>query len=243
MYASFRWARGRNYVQKTAALIMIFSLLSTVLGLSSIFSIWLFGPLPILSFPFYEVWAERRLELPQPFEYSYEVDCYDICLATAPVFLFVPQGPVIAGLGHEEGVVQVVSYRIVLLDMEIGAIPSAFVFFPIFLFFIAVNTLGALLGFLISKIRFIQKSRPGSMAFWTPVVLGIIILAYGIWLYTKGTTVLTSPWSRYYHSYSRYSIHYLGGALACVVFGISWVIMTLLDRVRVLRVSNFFTRP
>jgi hypothetical protein len=128
--------------------------------------------------------------------------------------------------------------------METVAIPSGLIFIPLFLFFIAVNALGALLGFLISKIRITEKTKLGSMAFWAAVALGIIILTYGIWLFTKGTAALTGPWSEYYYSYPRYLPYYSLGAIACVIFGISWLIMILLDRVHVFsRMSNAFTQP
>jgi hypothetical protein len=240
-YASFRWARGKNYVQKTAVLIMIFSFLSTFFG--SPISVYIAGPSPFLSFPFYQIWEERRLELASPYEYSYEVSCFDICFVTAPVFQFVPQGPVTGG-GQGEGWVQVVSYRIVLFDAETGAIPSEVMGITLFLFFIAVNTLGALLGFLFSKTRIAEKARLRSKAFLGLVSLGIIILAYGIWLYADGTAILTGPWSRYYHSYPRYLPYYFSGAIACVIFGISWTTMILLDRARIFsRISNAFTQP
>ena len=242
MYASYRWARGKNYVRKTAVLLIVFSFLSTVFG--SPISVYISGPSPFLSFPFYQIWDERRLELAPPYEYSYEVSCFDICFATAPVFQFVPQGPVTGDLSAGEGWVQVVSYRIVLLDVESGAIPSGVMGITLFMFFIAVNTLGALLGFLASKIRIIEKTMLRSNAFLGFVALGIIILAYGISLYVTGTTTLTGPWSRYYHSYPRYLPYYFSGALACIIFGISWTIMILLDRARVFsRIYDAFTQP
>jgi len=242
MYASFRWARGKNHVRKTAVLIILLSLLSTVFG--SPISVYVSGPSPFLSFPFYQIWDERRLELAPPYEYSYEVSCFDICFVIAPVFQFVPQGPVTGELGQGEGWVQVNSFRVVLLDVEIGAIPSRVMGITLFMFFIAVNTLGALLGFLVSKTRITEKTRLRSNAFLGSVALGIIILAYGISLYAKGTTILTGPWSRYYHSYPSYLPYYFSGALACVIFGISWTIMVLLDRARVFsRIHNAFTLP
>ena len=246
MYASFRWARGKNYVRKTTALIIIFSLLSTVLGFYIPYLFLLpLGPLPFLSFPFYDLWAERRLILPQPFEFSYEVGCYDICFLTTPLFQFVPQGPVTGELSPGEGWVQVDSYRVVLFDMEIGAIPySLGLFFPLFLFFIVVNALGALLGFLISKIRITEKTKLGSNAFLGSVALGIIILAYGIWLFTRGETFQLGHWSKYYYSHGPSCLSL--GAIACVIFGISWLITILLDRIifnPFSHIYNYFTQP
>jgi hypothetical protein len=241
MYASFRWARGKDYVRKTVVLVILFSFLSTVFG--SPISVIISGASPFLSFPFYQIWDERRLELAPPYEFSFEVSCFDICFVTVPVFQFVPQGPV-TGMGQGEGWVQVDSFRVVLLDVEIGAIPSGVMGIMLFMFFIAVNTLGALLGFLASKTRIIEKARLRSNAFLVLVALGIITLAYGISLYATGTTVLTGPWSRYYHSYPLYLPYYYSGALACIIFGISWTTMILLDRARVFsRIYDAFTQP
>jgi len=241
MYASCRWARGKNYVLKTTTMILVFSFLSAVLGLS-VLSYTLLGPLPLLSFPFHDYWTERRLVLPQPYEFSYEVSCYDICFVTTPVFQFVPQGPVTRELSLGEGWVQVDSFRVVLLDMEIGTVPYGSILSLLFLFFIAVNALGALLGFLINKIRITQKNKLGSIAFWAPVALGIIILAYGIWLYTRGETFQTGPWSKYYYSHSPSCLSF--GAFTSVMFGISWLIMILLDRAHIFsRIYNAYTQP
>ena len=238
MYASFRWARRKNHVLKTTALIITLSFLSTV----GLYVVLLFPPLPFLSFPFYYVWAERRLELPRPLEYSNEVVCFDICFVTIPVFLFVPQGPATPNqVVPEMGWVDVVSYRIVLLDTEIGAVPPDLIFFLFFLFFIVVNASGSLLGFLMSKMRTIEKTK---LAFRGQVATGIVILAFGILLFAKGTTMLTGPWSKYYHSYPTYPPHYYQGAIACIIFGISWLVMILLDRARVFsRICNYFTQP
>jgi hypothetical protein len=242
MYASFRLARAKRYAQKTAVVVLIFSFLSAVLSLP--FYVYLFGPLPLVSFPFYDVWAERRLNLPLPLEFSWEVDCYDVCFVTDPVILFVPQGPVIGDLGQGEGIVEVVSFRVVLFDEEIGAIPSWFIGILLFMFFFVVNALGAFLGFLLSRIRIAQKTKVGSMAFWGSVALGIIVSAYGLWLYSKGAAPLTGPWSEYYHSYPLYPLHYFLGAAACVMFGITWSVVILLDKARVFsRIYNVLTQP
>jgi hypothetical protein len=241
MYASFRWARAEHYAQKIAFVVLIFSSLSTVLSLP--LSVAFSGPLPLVSFPFYEVWAERRLNLPPPLKYSFEVGCFDVCFVTVPVVLFVPQGPVRA-LDQDEGIVDEVSFRVVLFNEEIGAIPSWFLGILFFLFFSAVNALGALLGFLLSKIRVTQKTRLGAMAFLGSVALGIMVAAYGLWLYSEGIAPLTGFWSEYYHVYYSYSPYYYFGAVACVIFGITWSVVMLLDKARVFhRIYNAFLRP
>lgn len=225
MYASFRWARGKNYVLKTTALIMILSFLSTV----GIYVVWYFTPLPFLSFPFYDYWDERRLILPPPMKYSAErIDCWGICFITAIVFQLAPQGPATQSGLPEMGWVHVASYRVVLLDMEIGAVHPMLVLFTLFLFFTAVNALGALLGFSISKIPITQKTSLGSMAFLGRIALGIIILVYGIWLFAGGEVVLTSPSSRYYNDYDPSYLVF--GAWACVVFGISWLVTMIAEK-------------
>ncbi len=224
-YASFRWARGRNYVVKTTALIMVLSVSSAVLGLMSTL---LLGPFPFLSFPFYAEWGERRINLAQPFEFSDRIVSYEIRFATAPVFQLVPQGPVVQDLGDGMGKVQVVSYRIVLVDTEIGAIRPEFILITLFLFFLIVNAVEAVLGFSISKIRIIEKTELGSIGFWWRVTLGIVVLAFGVWLFTIGEVAQTSPSSRYYYSYNLYP--YVYDAFAFVIFGIGWLVLMIAEK-------------
>jgi hypothetical protein len=227
MYASFRWARGNNYALKIAALILTLSFFSAFSVLMLFFNFFL-GPLPFLSFPFNAQWDERRIILPQPFTYSDRIDCYDILFVAVPVFQFVPQGPVVHSISAEEGMVQVVSYRVVLLDMEIGAINSEFLMITLLLFFIAVNTIGALLGFLISKIPIIENIEWGSTGFWGRVAFGVVVLMIGMWLFTMaGQSIQTSP-SRYYSDQGPNL--YFSGAVASVIFGISWLIAMIAER-------------
>jgi hypothetical protein len=225
MYASFRWARGKNYVLKTAVLIFILSFFSAFSVLMYIFAIVL-GPLPFLSFPFYANWDERRIILPQPFAYSERTNCYDIRFVASQVLQFVPKGPVSDGIGA----IQVVSYRVVFLDVEIGAIDSQFLVITLLLFFIMVNTLGVLLGFLFSKLPVVEEIESGSKGFWGRIAFGIIILVSGIWLFIiVGQFVQASPPSRYY--YDQGPNLYFSGAVVSVIFGISWIIAMIAENV------------
>jgi len=222
MYASFRWARGKNYVLKTAVLILLLSFFSAFSVLMYFFA-FLLGPLPFLSFPFYANWDERRIILPEPLRYSERIDCYDIRFIAAPVFQFVPQGLVVQGFGA----VQIVSYRVVLLDMEIGAVPSEFLWITLLLFFTMVNTVGALLGFLMRKISFIEKTDWGSTGFWGRVAFGVLVWIFGIWLFTiAGQFIQTG--SRYYSDQGPN--FYFSGAVISVIFGISWLIAMIAER-------------
>jgi hypothetical protein len=116
----------------------------------------------------------------------------------------------------------------VLLDREIGAISSEFLLITLFLFFIMVNTIGALLGFVMSGISIISKTNWGSTGFWGRVAFGVVVLMFGVWLFTiAGQFVQTSP-SGYYSDQGPNL--YFSAAVASVIFGISWLIAMIAER-------------
>jgi hypothetical protein len=219
LYASFRWARKGNYVLKMAALAIVTSLLSAYFGLLPFLSVF-FGPFTFLSFPFYDRWDERRLVLPQPYNYSDRLNAYEIRFLTMSVFQLVPQGPFEGSF--DGGFVRVINYRVIFLNMEIGAVPSefAFAFSTLLLFFFLVNVAGALLGFLMIKVRIIQKTDETRIPALVGVALSFAILLTGIWLSTLGEVKQTSP---YYFDYDTSSYTY--GAFAFIWFAITWLII------------------
>jgi len=221
IYASFRWARTRRYILKIGVFVVALSLLSA-LALGPL--VMLFGPLPFLSFPFYGWWTQGRLSLPQPYNYSDRIGCYEAFFLTVFIFQLVPQGSRIGSdyFGDGRGI-QVVSYRVVLLDTEMGTIRPDFTYAwsMVFLFFLLINVIGAVLGFGIRKIQILQKTKWGQFGFLSRVALAIVVLSAGIWL--PSTNALHT--SKYYVDYSGYD----GDALAFVMFGIVWLTTIILE--------------
>jgi len=228
LYVSFRWARQGNYVLKTSAFVIMASLFSSYLGLIPFVSV-LFGPFPLLSFPFYDRWDERRITLPQPYNYSDRISAYEIRFLAMAILQLVPQGPLEGSF--DGGLVRVVSYRVVLLNIEIGSILHNFTYVlgTLFLFFFLANAVGALLGFLISKIQIVQKTEESSIYSLVRVVLGVAILLVGIWLSTIGEVKQTSPASQYYYDYDPYP--YAFDAFAFIIFGVTWLASVLAERI------------
>lgn len=129
--------------------------------------------------------------------------------------------------------------------MEVGSIPPDFTYAigTLFLFFVLVNVTGALLGFFMSKlpmdkIGMLRRNEGGSIGLFGRVLFGAAFLVVGIWFSTIGKVILTGPVSRYYVSYNP-SL-YVGDALSCVMFGIVWLAMTVIEE-RVLK-ENLRTR-
>jgi hypothetical protein len=218
IYASFRWARKRHYVLKIGVFVIALSFFCTLaLGPLTM----LFGPLPFLSFPFYGIWTERRLNLPQPYNYSDRIGCYEAYFLTAPIFQLVAQGPVIG-----ERRIQLLSYRVVLLNTEIGTISPEFTHASsvIFLFFILINALGAVLGFGIRRAQIMQKTEWGSFGFLSRVALAIVVFSTAIWLSSIYGVHNTS---RYYFGYDW---NYTSDAYAFAMFGVAWLMTIFAEK-------------
>jgi hypothetical protein len=219
-YASFRWARNEKYLRRLTALILVISFLST------------FFLLP-LSFPFYSNWEVHRLRLSEPYEFSQKyLWSGEIRFFANSIFELVPQGPVEHAIGSGEGWVRVTHYRMFLLKMGIGSIPVGWELGMLFLLFVSVNIMGALLGLLTSNVGTIrQRARQPtgvSMRFWLCVALGIAVLGTGMWL-SSGAVVSTGPSSIYYFSYNRFVYIYDG--FVFISFGIAWLLVISLDRI------------
>lgn len=235
LYASFRWAGTYHYVLKMGVLVILLSLFSSFIVwyvLSPIFPVLL--ALHFLSFPFYALWEESRIILPPPYEYSQRLTGFEIHFLTNVIFSLVPQGPVVRLIGGVEGEVNVVGYRVIFLTMEVGSIPSGIIYplTVLFLFFMLVNIVGALLGYIIWRIyrmHKIGKFRWESIGFFGRVALGIAILIMGIWFLTFGEVVRTSPVDAYYYDYNPYP--YLFDGFAFVVFSIIWLIINVAEYV------------
>lgn len=242
-YASFRWAGTENYLWKIAIFVMVASLLSAqvvtiffgALGLDGLALLsMLLGRFLSLSFPFScNIFDEGRILLPSPYNGSQWLRTYAIRVPAISILQLVPQGLVERSLG-DWGWVRVLGYRVVFLDTEIGSIPPdiTHAIGTLFSFFLLVNVTGALLGFLMSKlpldkIRILRRCERHAMSLFGRVIFGATFLVAGIWFSTIGKVILTGPVSRYYVSYNP-SL-YVGDAFSCVIFGIVWLAMTMIE--------------
>lgn len=215
-YASFRWARKKKYLRRLTALIIVTSFLSA-------FS----GP---FSFPFYSNWQLHRLRLSEPYEFSQKYLWFgEIRFFANSIFELVPQGPVEHDIGGGEGWVRVTHYRMFLLKTDIGSIPVGLEFGLLFLLFVMINIMGALLGLLIGKVRTIRQPEGVSTGFWLCVALGIAVLGTGMWL-SSGTVISTGPASAYYVSTDPFV--YIYDSFVFISFGIAWLLVISLDRIR-----------
>jgi len=219
LYASFRWARTEGFFLKIGTFIFLASLLSTVVG-SSLLAL-LFGPLPLLSFPFYQLSGERRIILPAPYNYSQRIPSYEIRFLTMEILSLVPQDPVDGSFNG--GWVMVQGYRVVFWGSEVGSLPvgSEYRSTLFFLFFVLVNVLGALLGFLISRAQIFQSKKWMAIGSIGRVLLGVVILGVGLWFSTLGEVVRTGPPTGYFYSYDP--LRHLGDAFVFALFGITWL--------------------
>jgi len=193
-YASVRCARKRNYAAKMAVFVVVVSLLSAVFGISIIAV--LYGPVAVLSFPFYAFWEEKRFPLSAPYEVSQRIVVYDIYLGGVPVSSLVPQGRVVSDVGGGVGYVDVASYEVTFLGVEVGSVPESSIgpivflsLYPLLLplwFFMLVNAVGALLGFLASRMAggmpVFQRGELKLMSSLASVILGFVFLGVGILL-------------------------------------------------------------
>jgi len=204
-YGSFRWARKENYVLKTAALVIVSSLLSAVFGLH-IISVY-FGPATLLSFPLYGVWDETMGPPIAGQSYGEWIYYYRMRFLAGRFYAADP-------VGYE-------SYRVTFLFIDIGSFPHRdFVFIPsagffgnVYLFilplllFLFMNSLGALAGYLFSKSPLVQKSELRRPGFIAKVALGIILPALAVALPLQ-----------------------LFDAYAFFTFGITWLVIIVGER-------------
>lgn len=243
LYASFRWTGTKNYVWKIVIFVMVASLLSAqvitilfgALGLDGLALLFmLLGGCLNLSFPFsYNIFDEGRILLPPPYNASQWLRTYAIRVPTTSILQLVPQGPVERSLG-DLGWVRVLSYRVVFLDIEIGSVPPDVTYAAgiLFSFFLLVNATGALLGFLMSKlpldkIWILRRGERHAVSLFGRVFIGVAFVAAGIWFSTIGKVILTGPVSKFYSSYNPYL--YIGDAVACLIFGIVWLAITIVE--------------
>lgn len=241
LYASFRWAGTENYALKIVAFTIVASLISAQVA-TTFFAMLSWDTLAILSlmlgglnpsFPFYaHVFGESRLALPPPNDFSQWIRTYEIRVPAMAVFQLVPRGPVERSNG--ESWVNVLNYRAVLLNMEIGSIPpdGPSAIGTLFLFFLLVNVMGALLGFSMSKLQLdklpiLNRIELDSIGLIGRVLFGAVFLTAGLWFTTIGQVIITGPVSRYYYSYNPYL--YVGDAYACVIFGIIWLAIVVAE--------------
>lgn len=241
LYMSFRWEARENYILKITVFTIIASLISAQVG-TTFFAMLGWDDLAILSimlsvlnpsFPFLscDVFSESRLALPPPYNFSQRIRNFQIRLPAMSVLQLVPQGPVERSNGEDW--VNVLSYRLVFLETEIGSVPpdAPSVIGTLFLFFLLVNVIGALLGFVLSrlpteKVPILNRVRD-TMSLFLRALFGAVFLVVGIWFSTIGKVILNSPVSRYYSSYNPYL--YVGDAYACVVFGIIWLAIVVVE--------------
>jgi len=124
-------------------------------------------------------------------------------------------------------------YYVVFMNMEIGyideqSLSSYRLTFP-FLFFTLVNIVGAVLGYMISKVRIIQKIEGSSIGSLERIALGIVILGAGIFLGNLGiaTTIRNPVWTGDYYNITVYP--YQADAGAFVAFGVTWLVIAIVE--------------
>ncbi len=174
-YASFRWARKKNCVLKTAAFVVSCSLLSAVLGLH--ITIIYFGPTTLLSFPLYGVWDET---MGPP-----------IAGENFGEWTYYYQTRFLAGKFYATEPVGYESYRVTLFSIDIGSFPhrdfvigpgpgffsNVYLFILPLLLLLFMNSLGALAGYLLSKSSIVQKNELRRPSFVASVALGLLLIA------------------------------------------------------------------
>ena len=217
LYASFRWAGTDYYVLKMASLIILVSFFSASVGVG--IGSFLFGPLPVLSFPFYAIQDEMH-GAPVPSEgYSYWIPTYRIHFLTAEISNLKANDS--AGMWTY----QLFGYHVTFLNMKIWYIDQqslgSYRFTFPFLFFILVNIAGAILGYGINKLRTIQKIERDSMGLLVRVALGVAILTVGTGL--SAIVVRTGPAvGDYYYPFG------VDGSVF-TIFGITWLAIAIAE--------------
>jgi hypothetical protein len=228
-YASYRLARRKHFIAKIATLIILVSFFSAYFGVC--IGWFLFGPLPILSFPFYAIQDEMHGAPVPPDGYSFWIHTYRIHFLTAELSNLKANDTASTGTHHLYG------YHILFLNHEIGYITTAYsssyplsytLSFP-FAFFLLVNTAGAILGYVMSSWKVLNENKRRLTLFFGKIALGILITATGILLINIGvtTSVRNPPWTGGYVTVTLHPYQEDGGVF--FIFGISWLILVILD--------------
>ena len=227
--ASYRLARRKHFVVKIATLIILVSFFSAFFGVCM--GWFFFGPLPILSFPFYAIQDEVHGAPVSPDGYSFWIHTYRIHFLTAEL------SNLKANDSASTGTYQLYGYHVLFLNQEIGYITTPYSFgyplsytlsFP-FAFFLLVNTVGAIIGYYMGNWKALNRGKWRLTAFFGQIALGVLITTAGILLSNIGvaTTVRNPPWTGEYVTVTLYP--YQEDAGAFFIFGITWLVMIILD--------------
>jgi hypothetical protein len=229
LYASFRLARGKHYIVKIATLIILISFFSALFGVCM--GWFLLGPLPILSFPFYAIQDEMHGAPIPPEGYSFWIHTYRIHFLTTELSTLKANDSASIGTYHLYG------YHILFLNHEIGytntpystSYPLSYTLTFPFSFFLLVNAAGAMIGYVMSKWKTLNKSQWRLKAFFGQIALGVAITAAGMYLSNIGvaTTVRNPPWTGDYYTITLYPYQLDGGAF--FIYGITWLVMIILE--------------
>lgn len=210
---------------KIASLIILVSFFSAYVGIG--IGSLLFGPLPLLSFPFYAIQDEMHGSPIPPEGYSWWIPTYRILFLTKEISNLKANDSAGVGTYHLFG------YHVLFLNREVGYIDGQNLgnyrlTFP-FLFFLLVNSVGAVFGFVMSRWKALKKSEWRLRIFFGLVALGVIIMVAGIFLSSFGvaTTIRNPPWTGDYYTVTLYP--YREDAFAFVMFGITWLAIIILD--------------
>jgi len=227
--ASYRLARRKHFVVKIATLIILVSFFSAFFGVCM--GWFFFGPLPILSFPFYAIQDEVHGAPVSPDGYSFWIHTYRIHFLTAEL------SNLKANDSASTGTYQLYGYHVLFLNQEIGYITTPYSFgyplsytlsFP-FAFFLLVNTVGAIIGYYMGNWKALNRGKWRLTAFFGKIALGILITATGILLFNirVATTIRNPPWTGEYITITSYP--YGADAGAFFIFGITWTILMVVD--------------
>jgi len=210
----------KDYFVKMSAFMVVVSLVSAFLGTG--IGSFLFGPLPVLSFPFYGVWDETMGPPLPPEGYGFWIDTYQIRFLTMPVYSIHP--------------VSYGAYSVTFLTVEVGSLNSNFIppnslyslIIP-FMIFMLANLLGALLGLGLRKLFISQETAWWRIGFIVPIILGIGIIGAGLFLYNVNVveTVRNPPWGGDYVSVTLYP--YQMDAFVFIIFGITWLVLVIAE--------------
>lgn len=227
LYASFRWAKWEHYIWKIAVFIILVSFCSATFGHR--FAVVFLGPIPFLSFPFYAIHGEVTGPPLPPMGYGNWVPNYQIIFLTQKIYSIQPKTYEV--------------HQVNFLNLNLGSISSGdlysgpfssdyitnpYLFIVPFLSFILINSVGALLGFLLSKTK-TQKSKWSLVGFWGRIVLGFAIIAAGFWAASIGVvkTERNPPWGGEYVTWTFYP--YREDAAVFVLFGIAWLAIMIIE--------------
>jgi len=213
LLASYKWFGKRSYILKLGIVIASASLFSAVFAQNS-FS-FVLGPLPLLSFPFYG-FHDEVFGFPAPGEEGRWTRYYEIHCLAIPIYSVFPAGWRV--------------YQVSFLSTDLGRFstwpPTFLTDFYLdclpFLFFLFVNFVGGVCGFLLARQRKEKKMEAEKQhisGFTWQLILGIITIVTGLGLFKLGVDGLASGGYRWIIDGSAF-----------LMFGATWIFVILLTR-------------